>query len=332
MMQPPVYPIEGPDQDADLAEQLLGAQRDGLALVLRDLGMEVSRNLAAQEEALARVTNALKRRIQTSLRGQVKALIPVMDAIHGRVASSLAEQQVALSTLMDQPAFQCVRGEPRQDPSGRWGCYYDGAVHYDDPAAGQVAGMPLYPTTVGMAPAPTAPATGAAPTTTTPAVAPPGAYPVPAPGSPAAGQPSDGGEAPPPAMCCPPCPAPASSTPTDGGAASSTSTGGAGGAAGDSTSSPGTTGAAGAGSSPPCPAALGYPFSQCGIDSWREGASGLMSSEVVQAALLAPDWVGALLPGAYRLPAEDPFPSGVDYIAAAEPPAAPGFFSGPGED
>jgi hypothetical protein len=177
MMQPPVYPIEGPDQDADLAEQLLGAQRDGLALVLRDLGMEVSRNLAAQEEALARVTNALKRRIQTSLRGQVKALIPVMDAIHGRVASSLAEQQVALSTLMDQPAFQCVRGEPRQDPSGRWGCYYDGAVHYDDPAAGQVAGMPLYPTTVGMAPAPTAPATGAAPTTTTPAVAPPGDLP-----------------------------------------------------------------------------------------------------------------------------------------------------------
>jgi hypothetical protein len=120
-MQPPVYPIEGPDQDADLAEQLLGAQRDGLALVLRDLGMEVSRNLAAQEEALQKVTNALKRRIQTSLRGQVKALIPVMDAIHGRVASSLAEQQVALSTLMDQPAFQCVRGEPRRTRRGAGG-------------------------------------------------------------------------------------------------------------------------------------------------------------------------------------------------------------------
>jgi hypothetical protein len=326
-MQPPVYPIEGPDQDADLAEQLLGAQRDGLALVLRDLGMEVSRNLAAQEEALAKVTNALKRRIQTSLRGQVKALIPVMDAIHGRVASSLAEQQVALSTLMDQPAFQCVRGEPRQDPSGRWGCYYDGAVHYDDPAAGQVAGMPLYPTTVGMAPAPAAPATGAAPTTTTPAVAPPGTYPVPAPAGGTGEQPPAGGASSAPAMCCPPCPAPASSTPTDGGAASSTSAGGAGGAAGDSTSSPGTTGAAGAGSSPPCPAALGYALSDCGLNVWREGASGLLSSEAVQSMLAGPDWRGQLMPGLDGPMGPTPFPAGVDPFAEPAGPADLGMIT-----
>lgn len=327
MSRLPTYGVEAPEPDPAEVEQMIAVQRDGLQLVLRDLGLEVARHLGSQEEALAKVTNALKRKLQTGLRGQVKALIPLMDHIHGRIASGIAEQQVALSTLMDQATVTCTQGFPAQDATGKQGCYYDGALHYPDGSV--LVSPPTSPTFMpvfGQSP------TGAVPLAPAPAPTPtptslPGTYPVPAPAGGTGDQTPASVSTPPPAMCCPPCPAPVPPTPTAGGPDSGASSGGAGGAGGSSTSSSGQTGAAGAGSSPPCPAALGYALSDCGLNVWREGASGLLSSEVVQAMLAGPDWRDQLLAGATGPMGPVPFPAGLDPLAPAAGGGDFGYFT-----